>query len=173
MVLTNANEVNVMEFGEYLRAVRERKGFSIRQLASLAGVSNAYLSQIETGQRGIPSPDIIKKLAKPLGLKYEDLLAAAGYLERNDSLPLSDAVQTELRDEKGNSTEPTTLSLPDWVKKLPPDMQKFVEEESKHGWPYLRLARGLKMQDLTEEELRAIVETWQDAKRRHEKESGK
>jgi len=29
------------------------------------------------------------------------------------------------------------------------------------------------MQDLTEEELRAIVETWQDAKRRHEKESGK
>ncbi len=73
----------------------------------------------------------------------------------------------------GRSDEHSNSPLPTWLEKLPPDMQRFVEEESKHGWPYLRLARGLKMQDLTEEELRAIVKTWQDAKREHEREKGK
>jgi hypothetical protein len=45
-------------------------------------------------------------------------------------------------------------------------------EESKNGWPYLRLARGLKMQDLSPAELQAIIETWMDAKKRYEREFG-
>ncbi|NPV71134.1 MAG: transcriptional regulator [Firmicutes bacterium] len=69
-----------MGFGEHLRRLRQRKSFTIRQLAMLSGVSNAYLSQIETGQRGAPSPEILDKLAKPLGVSYEDLLRVAGYL---------------------------------------------------------------------------------------------
>ena len=51
-------------------------------------------------------------------------------------------------------------------------MQEFVREESKNGWPYLRLARGLKMRDLSRTELQAIIETWMDAKKRYEKEFG-
>jgi hypothetical protein len=50
-------------------------------------------------------------------------------------------------------------------------MQEFVKEESRNGWPYLRLARGLKMQDLSPAELQAIMETWVDAKKRYERES--
>jgi hypothetical protein len=52
-------------------------------------------------------------------------------------------------------------------------MQEFVKEESNNGWPYLRLARGLKMKDLSPAELEAIVETWMDAKKRYEREFGK
>lgn len=63
-------------------------------------------------------------------------------------------------------------ALPSWLSQLLPEMQEFVREESKNGWPYLRLARGLKMQDLTKEELEAIVETWMDAKKKHEREFG-
>ncbi|HHW54909.1 MAG: helix-turn-helix transcriptional regulator [Bacillota bacterium] len=69
-----------MEFGEYLKKLREKRGFSIRKLALAAGVSNSYLSQIETGQRGIPSHRILWKLARPLKVDYEELLRAAGYL---------------------------------------------------------------------------------------------
>lgn len=69
-----------MEFGEYLKKLREKRGFSIRKLALAAGVSNSYLSQIETGQRGIPSHRILRKLARPLKVDYEELLRVAGYL---------------------------------------------------------------------------------------------
>jgi len=145
-----------MEFTEYLRAKREDRHFSLRQLGALAGVSGSYLSLVESGQRGIPSPDILRKLAGPLQVPYEELLAAAGYLESPQS-----------------SKTPESARLPDWLSKLPHEMQEFVREEAKNGWPYLRLARGLKMQDLSPAELQAIIETWMDAKRRYEKEFGK
>jgi hypothetical protein len=54
-----------------------------------------------------------------------------------------------------------------------PEVQEFVKEESRNGWPYLRLARGLKMQDLSPAELQAIIETWMDTKKRYEREFGK
>lgn len=69
-----------MRFGEYLKKMRERKGYSIRQLASYSGVSDSYLSQIETGKSGVPKPAILRKLASPLGVDYKELLRAAGYL---------------------------------------------------------------------------------------------
>jgi len=69
------------EFGKYLQQLRLDKGLSIRQLANLSKVSHSYLSQVENGVRGIPSPDVLKKLARPLGITYEELMQAAGYIE--------------------------------------------------------------------------------------------
>lgn len=69
----------IMTFGEYLRNLREKKGYSIRQLALYSGISNSYLSQVEQGKRGIPKPEYLQKLAKALEIEYDDLLAAAGY----------------------------------------------------------------------------------------------
>lgn len=54
---------------------------TIRQLELYSGVSNAYISQIERGERGIPSPDILKKLSKPLNIEYSELMKKAGYLD--------------------------------------------------------------------------------------------
>jgi transcriptional regulator with XRE-family HTH domain len=53
---------------------------SLRQLARLSGVSNAYISQVETGERGTPSPDVIKKLSRALNVPYEDMMKAAGHI---------------------------------------------------------------------------------------------
>ena len=50
----------VGDLGGYLREQREHAKLSVRQLASLAGVSNPYLSQVERGLR--------KAIAKVLGL---------------------------------------------------------------------------------------------------------
>lgn len=74
------------EFGEYLKSVRKEKGLTIRQVEAYSGVSNAYLSQLENGKRGIPSPEIIKKIHKPLGIDYNELMSKAGYLEVDSTI---------------------------------------------------------------------------------------
>lgn len=71
------------EFGEYLKRVRKSKKMTIRQLELYSKVSNAYISQLERGDRGIPSPDIIRKLSSPLGLDYNEMMIKAGYVEEN------------------------------------------------------------------------------------------
>jgi transcriptional regulator with XRE-family HTH domain len=68
-------------FGFYLRRVRKARALSLKQVEALAGVSNAYISQIETGRRRPPHPDILKRLAKVYELPVRDLLMKAGYLD--------------------------------------------------------------------------------------------
>jgi transcriptional regulator with XRE-family HTH domain len=74
------------EFGEYLKGLRLKKKLTIRQLDTYSGVSNSYISQMERGQRGVPKPDILQKLSKPLGVPYEDLMENAGYLNKGELL---------------------------------------------------------------------------------------
>jgi transcriptional regulator with XRE-family HTH domain len=63
-------------FGAYLRSQRQLAQLSLRQLANLAKVSDAYLSQIERGMHQ-PSVGIIRSLAESLQLSTEELLAHA------------------------------------------------------------------------------------------------
>ena len=73
--------MDVKGFGSYLRALRRGRGLSLKQVEREAGVSNAYLSQIERGLRRPPHPDILKRLAKVYEVFVNDLLIAAGYVE--------------------------------------------------------------------------------------------
>lgn len=77
--------MEAIEFGKYIKQLRTSKKMTIRQLELYSGVSNAYISQIERGLRGIPSPEILEKLSKPLGVNYEELMNNAGYIERSSS----------------------------------------------------------------------------------------
>src|SRR5260370_16287276 len=43
-------------------------------------VSNAYLSQLETGKISKPSPHILYALSTALGVAYESLMERAGYI---------------------------------------------------------------------------------------------
>jgi transcriptional regulator with XRE-family HTH domain len=74
------NPVNVGSIGEYIRQQREQAKISMRQLASAAGVSNPYLSQIERGLRR-PSAEILQQIAKGLRISAEALYVQAGILE--------------------------------------------------------------------------------------------
>lgn len=69
-----------MTLGEYLKQLRKKKSISQRELAESAGISNAEISRIETGERQKPSPDVLRKLAPFLGVTYEDLMDKAGYI---------------------------------------------------------------------------------------------
>jgi DNA-binding Xre family transcriptional regulator/mRNA-degrading endonuclease RelE of RelBE toxin-antitoxin system len=55
-----------------VRVWREHRGLSARTLAGRAGISAAYLSQIETGKKP-GSFDAMAKLARALGVDMEDL----------------------------------------------------------------------------------------------------
>ncbi|MGH3150691.1 MAG: helix-turn-helix domain-containing protein [Streptosporangiaceae bacterium] len=74
-----ANET-MKSIGSYIREQREQARISMRQLASAAGVSNPYLSQIERGLRK-PSADILQQIAKGLRISAEALYVQAGILE--------------------------------------------------------------------------------------------
>jgi transcriptional regulator with XRE-family HTH domain len=70
-----------MKFGEYLKALRNEKSLTQKELGELAGFSNTEISRIESGDRQKPSPIILKAIAPHLGVSYEELLKRAGYLE--------------------------------------------------------------------------------------------
>lgn len=74
---------NMEDFGEYLRELRKEKGLTLTQLSEISGVSHPYISQIEN-DKFKPSPDILKKLAGPLGVPYTELLHKAGILPGDD-----------------------------------------------------------------------------------------
>lgn len=76
-------QVSLMNFYEQLRDMRKLKGFTIRELADRSGVSSAYISQIENGNRGVPSPDVLMKLSEGLNTPYSNLMEIAGYLEQS------------------------------------------------------------------------------------------
>jgi transcriptional regulator with XRE-family HTH domain len=59
--------------GELIAVARECKGLTLRQLESATGISNALLSQIETGKVREPSWRNVVKIAKALGLKLDRL----------------------------------------------------------------------------------------------------
>lgn len=74
-----------MYFYDKLRDMRKMKGFTIRELADRSGVSAAYISQLENGNRGIPSPDVLMKLSEGLNTSYSELMDIAGYLETSQA----------------------------------------------------------------------------------------
>lgn len=71
-----------LQLGPYLRGLREVQRLKLRQVEEASGISNAYLSQLETGKIARPSPHILHKLASVYNVAYEVIMEKAGYLSR-------------------------------------------------------------------------------------------
>jgi transcriptional regulator with XRE-family HTH domain len=87
--------LKVGSLGDYIRDQRKSAQYSLRQLATAAGVSNPYLSQIERGLKK-PSAEILQQIAKALRISAETLYVQAGFLE--DRGASSDVVAAILSD---------------------------------------------------------------------------
>lgn len=59
-------------FGEKMRDLRDTKGVSQKQMAQALGVSGAYLSALEHGNRGRPAPGMIMQICDYFGLIWDD-----------------------------------------------------------------------------------------------------
>lgn len=68
--------------GQYLASIRSDRKLTLRQVeeATSNEVSNAYLSQIETGKIQQPSPNVLHALANIYGIDYGQLMEMAGYV---------------------------------------------------------------------------------------------
>ena len=69
--------------GRIIRRQRQLNELTLRQFASMVGISNPYLSQIERGLRE-PSEKVVEAIARSLRLSADALYEQAGLHPRGD-----------------------------------------------------------------------------------------
>lgn len=78
-----------MKLGAVLKNYREENGLSLRDFAKKSGVSNSYLSMLETGRQPqsgrpiVPTLTTLNKLAAAMCMRVDDLIAIV------DDMPVS------------------------------------------------------------------------------------
>ena len=98
--------VQMNALGDFIRAQRQLANLSLREMASMTSVSNAYLSQVERGLHQ-PSLTVLRAIADALGLTTEQLLAKAGWTQADPVGPPASAPPDPLA-----STEDTIRADP-------------------------------------------------------------
>ena len=78
----SASNKSAVTLGVHLAAIRSDRKLTLRQVEEATGkeVSNAYLSQIENGKVGSPSPHVLHALAELYKVDYTHLMELAGYM---------------------------------------------------------------------------------------------
>lgn len=71
--------MDAKEFGAKLKEIRKEKKITLLDLKARTGYSDSYLSQIENGYKGLPKPELLRKLAVGLDISYIHLKNLAGY----------------------------------------------------------------------------------------------
>ena len=74
-----------MSLGKLLKQRRELLLLTLRQVEEAAGISNAYLSQLENEKIKKPSVSVMDKLSRLYGIPLDDLLIASGMLHREET----------------------------------------------------------------------------------------
>jgi transcriptional regulator with XRE-family HTH domain len=76
--------------GGFIRAQRQLANLSLREMASMTSVSNAYLSQVERGLHQ-PSLKVLHSIADALQLSTEQMLKQAGWESGAEEAPAPEA----------------------------------------------------------------------------------
>lgn len=74
---------------EALSAIRTQAGISRSQLADTVGISRAYMSQLENGDRDTPTAAVVCKLAEALGVPADALVVKPSVDTLMRELPLA------------------------------------------------------------------------------------
>jgi transcriptional regulator with XRE-family HTH domain len=88
---------HLLSLGGFIKAQRQLNKLSQRQLASLADLSDTYMSQLERG-RHEPSLSVLRALAESLGIRPDHLiLYAAGLPMPDEPVSTEDAIRGDHR----------------------------------------------------------------------------
>ena len=71
-------------FGHKLRQMREARKCQLKDLAKTLKVSSAYLSALEHGHRGKPSPGLVQQVAAYFNLAWEEVDELKALAELSD-----------------------------------------------------------------------------------------
>jgi transcriptional regulator with XRE-family HTH domain len=77
------SDPRLRQLGEYIRVQRQMAALSLRRMAEMTQVSNAYLSQVERGLHQ-PSIRVLRSIAGALNVSADTLLVQAGLLDDDD-----------------------------------------------------------------------------------------
>lgn len=64
--------------GQRLRAARKSRGWTIKELSEILGISTTHLTRLELGQRRVDSMALLMTFAENLDLPLEELIALQG-----------------------------------------------------------------------------------------------
>lgn len=118
--MANKSESNKV-IGEIIKKARMEKGLSLRELARKSGVSQPYLSQLESGQNNNPTLEVFIKLADALGITLKEMLIEAELIESDE------------KTEKENKVFKVNVDVSDALKGL-----KAITREAKRAGRALR-----------------------------------
>ncbi len=93
-----------MNLSQKIRQLREEKEWSLNKLAEMAGVSKAYLSQLENNVSKQPSAEVLLKIASALRTTIADLLDKPVRVYAKDFGEMPDGLR-ELIDEQGDTLD--------------------------------------------------------------------
>lgn len=132
--------------GEVIAEAREKAGFSQRQLAKIANVSNAEISKIESGEREIPNPKTLRKISNYIDVNYNEMMYMIGLgIEVSPLNPFIKDYYSSLKGEELNNAEINVLGSIENSEKL-----------------VLSCQENLKKKDITEEEKDLLTNTIKD-----------
>lgn len=123
--------------GEVIAEAREKAGFSQRQLAKIANVSNAEISKIESGEREIPNPKTLRKISNYIDVNYNEMMYMIGLgIEVSPLNPFIKDYYSSLKGEELNNAEINVLGSIENSEKLVLSCQenlkkKYITEEEK------------------------------------------
>jgi transcriptional regulator with XRE-family HTH domain len=93
--MSNPWQDQVEALGAFLRTQRKLANLSLRELASLTDLSNAYLSQVERGLHE-PSVRVLRSIAQALDLSASTVLAQAGLVDEGAApRPTEEAIRAD------------------------------------------------------------------------------
>lgn len=131
---------------EYLRSVREAKGYTIRvvidlinqsiskkELEDQAAISRGYLSNLESGKYIHPSPFKLKGLAVAYNIPYELLLNKAGYWDKTSKKVKEDATFTLMLKEVQDMTVRERQTVLDYIEYVKSRRSKNYDKSPKKG----------------------------------------
>jgi transcriptional regulator with XRE-family HTH domain len=141
--MTDTNPHHVRAIGEKLRAVRQERQISLRELADKAEISASMLSQIETGKTS-PSVRSLYNIASALAVSVDYFFPeqdnTLAVQEKLDAGTAGELTASEMRDAKLNGTMENIMVFP------PAQSSPIVHANSR---PNIELKGGVKWSRLT------------------------
>lgn len=84
-----------MKLNQFVKLARKEKGYSLVAFANEAGITYSMLYRLEDGSISDPHPEILQKVAEPLGVDYRYLMDLAGYLPKEDAPVVTSDIEKE------------------------------------------------------------------------------
>ena len=139
-------EMQEKKIGEIIAEQREKAGYSQRQLAKIANISNAELSKIESGEREIPNPKTLRKISNYIDVNYNELMYMIGLgIEVSPLNPFIKDYYSSLKGEELNVAEINVLGSIENAEKLVSSCKN-----------------NLKKKDITDQEIELLNNTIKD-----------